>query len=84
MSEEFLIVQFNNSTLRAEAKEKFYNRENAVAKCEVCNGPIYSGDPVTAYMGLDGNTKYVHKFTTWCTHYQAQEALFLKSLGIGE
>lgn len=65
-------------------EDESYSRENAKQKCEVCNGPIFDGEPVIAYEGQDGLTKYVHRFTTWCNHYKAQEHNFLESLGIKE
>lgn len=59
-----------------------YQRENAIAKCETCNGPIFHGEPIIKYMGADGTYKYVHRFTTWCSHFKKQEEKFVESLGI--
>lgn len=51
--------------------------DTLIAVCLTCNGPIYSGEPVS----LSGDA-ISHRFKTWCEHYQRQEAAFVKAIGI--
>jgi hypothetical protein len=87
-----------NETPRVEdesaTEAPIYERENAFAKCEICNGPIYHGEPMAAYVGTDTeiqqrkNTadempvRYVHRFTTYFNFYKEQEKKFVESLGV--
>lgn len=67
---------------KMENENPTYERENAFAKCVICNGPIFHGEPVSAYITIDGKWEYVHRFSTWCDYYKKQELNFQKSLGV--
>ena len=49
-----------------------------VAICVICNGPIYHGEPALLY----GDGGLAHRFSTWCSHYRAQDEKFQKEVGI--
>lgn len=59
-----------------------YQRENAFAYCQTCKGPIFGGELIVSYLGRNGETLYVHRFTTWCEFYKNQEKEFAEMAGI--
>ncbi len=65
-----------------EPKDPNYQRENAMATCANCNGPIFQGEMVISYLDTFGTMRHVHRFTPSCTHFKEQEKRFAESLGI--
>lgn len=55
--------------------------------CAICNGPVYSGEPVITHdvvVATDGSwiISYAHRFYTTCNYFRELDNKFVKDLGI--